>query len=204
VSRECQLASGPTALGALGWSRGAVGKQRSGHRGGKFASWRGTRHSVTTLWHPMPTHTNSHEPIKVLDEKAHATPVAWSMIDWGSRCWLLLQHLVTRTACTQSARISVRAILHNHDSSASTGSCTSVTYCWHAAMGLSDWTELQSSRRSFGRRVPRGGNPAWELAQLMSRRVSMIMSDHHSVLSNPLSFSGALKSSNKFALNNDK
>jgi hypothetical protein len=80
----------------------------------------------------------------------------------------------------------------------------SVTYCWHAAMGLSDWTELQSSRRPFGRRVPRGGNPAWELAQLMSRRVSMIMSDHHSVLSNPLSFSGALNSGNKFALNNDE
>jgi hypothetical protein len=31
---ECQLASGPTALGALGWSRGGEGRQRSG-RGGR-------------------------------------------------------------------------------------------------------------------------------------------------------------------------
>jgi hypothetical protein len=33
----------------------------------------------------MPTRTSSHESIKVLDARAHVTPVTSSKFDWGNR-----------------------------------------------------------------------------------------------------------------------
>jgi hypothetical protein len=37
---------------------------------------------AATLWPLLPTHTSSHEPIKVLDAYAHVIPVAFA---WGTR-----------------------------------------------------------------------------------------------------------------------